>query len=360
LADQATAGEWIVEYGMLDAHQLNVFLTAARSLNFTVAGRQLHMTQPSVSQHIQALEQHFEMPLFVRAGRHLQLTDAGAALMPLAQEMVAISQRIEETMVSLQGEVHGHLLVGCSTTVGKYILPFLLAAFLQEYPKVKATCYVTARHSVMEMLCDGDIHLGLASACEPCKDVEFRRFIADPVILISPLDHPWALRQEIEPEELLEADFIWREEGSGTRTVAAEGLQQLGLAIDELRTVLTLGNSEAIALAVQEGIGVGFISQLLVSRLVQGKVAPVKVRGLRLYQDIYIGCNTGRPATKAQTAFWSFVTDPHNPVLQKLKANGGYDEWAALTAVAMNERCHNTAKHRTLKYGQVMPVRTQK
>jgi hypothetical protein len=74
-----------------------------------------------------------------------------------------------------------------------------------------------------------------------------------------------------------------------------------------------------------------------VSRLVQGKVAPVKVRGLRLYQDIYIGCNTGRPATKAQTAFWSFVTDPHNPVLQKLKVNGDYDEWAALTAVTMNE-----------------------
>jgi hypothetical protein len=74
-----------------------------------------------------------------------------------------------------------------------------------------------------------------------------------------------------------------------------------------------------------------------VSRLVQGKVAPVKVRGLRLYQDIYIGCNTDRPATKAQTAFWSFATDPHNPVLKSLKVNGGYDEWDSFTAVAMNE-----------------------
>ena len=60
---------------MLDAHQLNVFLTAARTLNFTAAARQLHMTQPSVSQHIQALEQHFGLQLFVRSGRHMRLTE---------------------------------------------------------------------------------------------------------------------------------------------------------------------------------------------------------------------------------------------------------------------------------------------
>ncbi|MCI0398891.1 MAG: LysR family transcriptional regulator, partial [Chloroflexi bacterium] len=82
---------------MLDAHQMNVFLQAAKTLNFTQAARQLHMTQPSVSQHIQALEQYFNAPLFVRAGRHLTLTDAGAILMPLAQEMVLLSQQIEET-----------------------------------------------------------------------------------------------------------------------------------------------------------------------------------------------------------------------------------------------------------------------
>jgi DNA-binding transcriptional LysR family regulator len=75
---------------MLDAHQLNVFLTAARTLNFTAAARQLHMTQPSVSQHIQTLEQHFDMDLFIRSGRHLPQNEAGAAFQPMAQDMVTI------------------------------------------------------------------------------------------------------------------------------------------------------------------------------------------------------------------------------------------------------------------------------
>lgn len=328
---------------MLDAHQLNVFLMAARELNFTVAARQLHMTQPSVSQHIQALEQHFDMELFVRSGRHLRLTDAGAQLLPLAQEMVAISQRIEETMESLKGEIYGHLLVGCSTTVGKYVLPFLLTAFLREHPKVEASCYVIPRQAAANMLCDRDVHLALASAKNFCKNVEFKKFIEDPVILVVPLSHPWAKRGEIEPEELLDAAFIMREKGSGTYAVVAEGLKKQGLSIDQLNTVLTLGNSEAIALTVQEGLGVSFISRMVVSRLVQEGVAPVKVRGLNICQDIFIGRYTDRPATSAQDAFWKFVTDPSNPILQQLNASSNGGEWPSFPSVSTTEE-EGTAK----------------
>ena len=311
---------------MLDAHQLNVFLTAARTLNFTAAARQLHMTQPSVSQHIQALEQHFGLQLFVRSGRHLRLTDAGEALQPMAQEMVSISQSIDNKMESLKGDVYGRLTVGCSTTVGKYVLPFLLASFMQQYPKVEASCFVTPRKIAVQMLCDGDVHLALASKQELNNNLEFSRFITDQVSLIVPLDHPWAERPFIEPHELLNANFIWREEGSGTRYVAEEKLREHGILVEQLKTILTLGNSEAIALAVQEGIGVGFVSQMIISRLVDGKVAPVKVRGLDVKQEIFIGRDANRLGTTAQTAFWQFVTDANNPVLKRLMTSSVENE----------------------------------
>lgn len=311
---------------MLDAHQLNVFLTAARTLNFTAAARQLHMTQPSVSQHIQALEQHFDLQLFVRSGRHLRLTDAGEVLLPMAQEMVSISQSIDNKMESLKGDVYGRLTVGCSTTVGKYVLPFLLANFMQQYPKVEASCFVTPRKIAVQMLCDGDVHVALASKQELNSNLEFSRFITDRVSLIVPLNHPWAKRDCVEPEELLDVNFIWREEGSGTRFVAEEKLRQHGIAIEQLKTILTLGNSEAIALAVQEGIGVGFVSQIIISRLVEGKVAPVKVRGIDIEQEIYIGRDANRLGTTAQTAFWQFVTSPSNPVLKRLMASSKMHE----------------------------------
>ena len=318
---------------MLDAHQLNVFLTAAKTLNFTAAAQQLHMTQPSVSQHVQSLEHHFDTPLFLRTGRRLSLTDAGEALVPMAQKMVSISQRIDETMESLKGEIYGHLLVGCSTTVGKYILPFLLAGFLRDYPRVQASCYVASRPVALQMLSNGDIHLALGSAREFGKDVKYHSLIKDPIVLATPLHHPWAQRNWIEPEELLDADFIMREEGSGTRTVAAEGLARLGLSLEQLHTVLTLGNPEAVALAVQEGIGVGFLSQMLLSRLVPDRVATVNVRGLCLHQEVFIGRHIDHPETKVQAAFWDFVTDPSNPVVGRLNTLSADNNWPAFHSV---------------------------
>lgn len=294
---------------MLDAHQLNVFLTAAQTLNFTLAAKQLHMSQPSVSQHIRELENYFDTPLFVREGRRIFLSDAGKALIPLAQQLVKASVRIEETMQSLRTEVYGHLIVGCSATSGKYVLPFLLAEFLKRHPKVEATCHVSSRAIALQMLCDGQVHLAVASASEFCQEIEFQKLISDPVVLITPLDHPWATRREIEPQELLEERFIMREDGSGTRTVAAQGLQRIGMSIEQLPRVLTLGNSEAIALGVQEGIGVAFITQSVVDYLVSGRVAPVRVKGLEMQQDIYIGRHMHYPATAAQTAFWEFIQE---------------------------------------------------
>jgi DNA-binding transcriptional LysR family regulator len=305
---------------MLDAHQLNVFLMAARTLNFTAAARQLHMTQPSVSQHIQVLEQHFGTRLFIRSGRHLRLTDSGKELMSMAQEMVSMSQRIDERMVSLKGEVHGHLVVGYTATVGKYVLPLLLSGFMKTHPKVSASCLVTARQVAVQRLCDGDVHLALASATEFCSDIEFVRLLTDPVVLITPKEHPWAEREAIQVEELLDADFIVREDGSGTRSVAEESLARAGISFDQLRTVLTLGNSEAIALAVQEGVGVAFISQMVVSRLVQGRVSQVPLAGLAMQQQISMGRSVSRPATTAQSAFWDFAIDQNNPIVRMLNA----------------------------------------
>lgn len=307
---------------MLDAHQMNVFLTAAETRNFTAAARLLNMTQPSVSQHIQALEDHFQTTLFIRKGRKMILSDAGEALLPMARRMVDWSVQIDETMESLHGEVYGHLKVGCSTTSGKYILPILLTSFMKIHPKVTATCQVTSRIQAVNDLNNGLIHLALASPREFTDQVEYRRLIADPIRLIVPLTHPWAGRDEINPDELLEADFIMREEGSGTFEVAGEGLEQAGIHVDRLRRTLILGNSEAIALAVEEGLGVGFVSQIVITRLVSNRVATVNIRGVNMRQEVCIGRNKTLPGTNAQNAFWDFVTDGQNPTVRKLLDNG--------------------------------------
>jgi DNA-binding transcriptional LysR family regulator len=300
---------------MLDSHQLNVFLIAAETLNFTQAAQRLHMSQPSVSQHIQTLEKHFNTDLFSRAGRNLQLTDAGLALVSAAREMVRQSIQIEEMMASLQGDVYGHLVVGCSTTPGKYVLPQLLANFHRQFPKVRVTCQVTSQIQATQALCEDDIHFALTSHLEEfCREVEFRRFMCENILLIAPTNHPWAQRGTIKPQELYEADFISREEESGTYRVTREALNEIDIDISQLNTFLVLGNSEAIALAVQEGLGVGFVSSTVVERLGQDRVVSINIENLEICRDIFIGRHSGRPSTKAQSSFWNFITNLTNPI----------------------------------------------
>jgi LysR family transcriptional regulator, low CO2-responsive transcriptional regulator len=293
---------------MLDSHQMKVFLVAAQTLNFTEAARRLNMSQPSVSQHIRSLERRFNHKLFSRRGRNIVLTDAGELLLPMARQMVDLSLQIEENMASVEGQVFGHLIIGCSTTAGRFLLPRLLATFRDDHPDVRVTCHVADQGTAIRLLLEGGVQMAVASGWQPLKDLEFRKFITDPIVLVAPPDHLWAQRGEIEPEELPRALYITREEGSGTRRAVAAALPSVGLNIDQLKTVMVLGFSEAIALSVQEGIGVAFIPRLAVQTAVaRGDLAEVTVRGLNISQDIWLGRNLHLPASAAQSAFWDFV-----------------------------------------------------
>jgi DNA-binding transcriptional LysR family regulator len=304
---------------MLDAHQMNVFLVAAETLSFTQTAQRIHMTQPSVSQHIQTLEKHFGTSLFVRNGRNLELTDAGLALVPMAREIVNLSQRVEEAMASIQGKISGHLHVGCSTTPGKYILPLLLASFHQQYPQVRATCHVFPQQQMHRMLYENAVHVALSSTPGSFShDTDYRKFMRDEIVLIAPTDHPWAGRGEIVLEDLFEAVYILREEDSGTQTAVRQALANAGISTGRLNVLLTLGNSEAITLAVQQGLGVGFVSEIVVSRVGQGQVVPIRVRSLEISRDIYIGRNPCRQPTLAQNAFWDFVTTQGGPIVEQI------------------------------------------
>jgi len=304
---------------MLDPNLLNTFLIAAETLNFSRAAERLHLSQPSVTQHIRALESHYGEPLFIRSGNRLTLTATGQALLPIARQVISVSLRADVVMEALKGDIQGHLIIGCSTTPGKYLLPVLLAEFMRRYPRVQVTCQVTSRSIVLQALEQGQVHLAFSSNVDEVnEDIDIYKFLSDPVVLIAPLSHPWAIRAEIEPVELCQARFVLREESAGTYRVARNGLARLGVNIESLNTALILGNSEAIAIAVQEGVGVGFISEMVVQRMVNDRVAKIRVRGLDMKQDIFICRHRLTPQPRVQAAFWEFLQDPTSLVFQNM------------------------------------------
>jgi DNA-binding transcriptional LysR family regulator len=296
---------------MLNADDLVVFIAAAECNNFSEAGRKLHLTQPAISQKIAGLEDRFGVKLFVRHGRTMRLTEAGQVLEPLAKELIGLTRRVEETMVSLQGEVFGEMNVGCSTASGKYLLPGLIAAFREEYPLVRVNVAVSSRKAVLNQLSAGDVALGISSKKVEHRDLLYKTLFTDDVILIVPAGHRWANYPRVYPDDLLDEPIILREEAAGTREVFLNALKCHDIYPEMLNIIMELGNAEAIEMAVEEGIGVAFISRLAAMRGLQlGKVVEVHVEGMELARSIYVVRNNSIPPTRAQVHFWEFLDKP--------------------------------------------------
>ena len=298
---------------MLDTARLQAFLSAAQSLSFSEAARQLNRTQPTISHHIKGLEQALGVELFDRSSPKLKLTEAGRLLLPWARKMVHESIEIQQMMASLDENVAGHIRIACSTTTGKYMLPLFAARFRVRHPNVQVSVLACTQENVIPRLLQQDADLGVVSFDACGGTCECQEFFTDHIVLIASKEHPWASGKRIDLSELLEVPFILREETSGTRHVMLAELGKHDIALEDMDVFLEVGNAEAIVKTVEANFGVSFVSRLAASwALKQGTIVEIPIPGIDLRRQIYMIRPEMYAANRAVEAFWSFVHDPVN------------------------------------------------
>ncbi|MEA3350729.1 MAG: LysR substrate-binding domain-containing protein [Chloroflexota bacterium] len=307
---------------MTDLTKLKSFLYAAEHLNFTKAAQQLHVTQPTISHHIKSIEDEMDVILFDRSDYNIRITDAGRLLLPWARKLIRQSIEMQEMMKSLQDNIVGGLRIACSTTAGKYVLPQLAARFSQSHPGVRVNILRCNPDTVIPNLLDNEANLGVVSYEALEKNMELQEFFNDYISLIVPSDHPFAMRHQISPEELIDEPIIMREPTSGTRRVVLAELAKHDISIEDMNIFMTIGNAEAIVQTVAAGYGISFASTLAIDCPLQsGSVASIDVQGVNLQRKIYMLRKRLDDPYRPQEAFWSFVHDPSNlDLLQLSKA----------------------------------------
>jgi DNA-binding transcriptional LysR family regulator len=143
--------------------------------------------------------------------------------------------------------------------------------------------------------------------------------LEDKIILVVPVNHPWAKYGRAMPTDLIDQPFIRREENSGTCEVLFDSLKAHGITIDSMNTVMELGNAEAVEMAVERGIGIAFVSELVAARgLALGRVKKVDVEGLELTQQIYLCRHVSNTFTRAEAKFWEFVQEHRDQIRANL------------------------------------------
>lgn len=297
---------------MINIPELKVFVTAAEELNFSRAAQRLHLSQSAVSQNIQSIERTYRVELFVRHGRSVQLSEAGHSLLPLARDVLNSVRLLEDALINVNGEVAGELTIGCATTSGRYFMPNLLAAFQREFPHVRTRLSLMRRQDVIDGLLDQTLNLGVVGRSADHRDLQCQPLLDDRVILIVPAHHPWACLEMVKPADVLEQPFIARETNSGTFEVLFDNMRRHGIDPENLNVVMQLGDAEAVQMAVEKGIGITFISEMMAARsLALGRVKKVVVEGFDVTQPVYLVRHVSRVFTRAEAKLWEYVELHH-------------------------------------------------
>ena len=301
------------ENQLVELSTLRVFLAAAEENNFSRAAERLHMSQSAVSQNIQAMERAYNVELFLRRGRSIVMSEAGQALLPMAREVLRAARLMEDGLQEINNQIGGELLIGCSTSAGKYLLPALLASFQKEYPAVQPRVRIMGREGVYERVLNQVLPIGVASKLFEHRNIDCQPLFDDRIILIVPMDHPWAGYGRALPDDLLDQKIIMREEMSGTCETVLQGLKSYGITPDMFNIAMELGNPEAIEMAVERGVGIAFVSEMVAARgLAFGRVKKVELEGLDLHRTVYMARHIHYPFTRAQNMFWDFAKAQHD------------------------------------------------
>lgn len=292
---------------------LSVFLDAAQTLNFSETAQRLHVSQSTVSKHIRDLERELNIALFERANGRLRLSQAGKALVPWTRQLRREFERFQEVAQSLHNDVAGPLRIACTTAAGKYVLPRLAVRFRERFPRVQISMLGCRPMDVEGFLRDIEADLAVVSAEATDPELECQHFFTDQIVLIVPPGHAWALRQRIEPDELVGEPMLLREFSSGTRRVLQSALAARDIALTDLNISLELGNAEAIVAAVAAGVGVAFVSRLSAAfALEAGRVRQVEIDGFDLQRPICMWRRVSTPPSRPAELFWGFVHEPEN------------------------------------------------
>src|SRR5580693_7332073 len=214
----------------MENFRLRVFRTVARHLNFRIAAEELLLTQSAVTQQIKALESEMDVPLFDRAGGRVSLTPAGAALLPFADRLAALAAEAREAVAAVNGASAGRLALGASQTIGQYLLPKLIAGFLQENPKVEISVMGGNTQTILEALVEHRVQVCLIEGPPMRRDVQLEAFMEDHMVCVVPAGHEWA-DGEIAVKQLEEATLVTRELGSGSRRIVEQALEKAGLDV---------------------------------------------------------------------------------------------------------------------------------
>jgi len=247
----------------MDLHKLRIFVAVARAGHFTRAADALHMSQPSVSQQIALLEGAIGTALIRRQPRRLQLTAAGAALLPYAEQLLTLADEAREATRVAAGLSDRTLRLGVGHALATYLLPDLWRRYQAAYPEHRVRITVGNTAELLDAVALETVELALVGLPANRTGVQATPFRHDRLVVILAPGDVWGERAAIPLEDLSSRPLLVREPGSALYATVE---QLLGPGRLSGAGVIVLGEIEAIKRSVEAGLGIALVPEIAVAR----------------------------------------------------------------------------------------------
>jgi len=285
--------------------QMRLFEAVARHGSITRAAEEVHLTQPSVSMQVKALEDKIGLPLTEQIGKALHLTPAGEEVAEASRDVLARLRALEGALIDMQGEVAGPLSVSVVSTA-KYFLPQLLGLFKRRHPRVAPKLIIANRQEVLARMAENADDLYITGRPAQEEAVVAQPFLENSIVFVARSDHPLVGQKDIPLERIAREHVIRREPGSGTRAAVEKLFRGAGVRLD---THMELDDSEALKQGVLSGLGVAYLSEhALRLELATGELAVLDVQGFPLRRRWYVAHRKGKRLSNAAQGFLDYLT----------------------------------------------------
>jgi len=285
--------------------ELEALKAVAETGSFTRAADRLGMSQPGLSRQIQRLERQLGTRLLERRGTGAILTDAGRESMQFAIRTISDFEALVSRFGPDPSALSGVIRIVASSTPVEYLVPSLIAEFTKEHIGISVEVLVADSAQVARTLGDRQADLGLSGMPSTAIGYSAVPMSQDEVVLAVSSEHSFADQRSITIDQLKDENIIEREGGSGTWQTVVQSLSAAGIELPEHRVSMTLGSTQAVVAAVDQNLGVGFVTKHAVEN--RTRIHALRIEGLSLERDLNLIYESARVRGRHTQAFIDFI-----------------------------------------------------
>ena len=296
----------------LDPRGLAAFVAAVECGTVAGAAEALEMTQSAATKRLQVLERRVGIPLLERGRFGVRATDAGRLLYPEAKQALAALEHAA-TVVTGHAASAPTLRLAASHTIGGYLLPDWLARFrVREPARQRALVEIINSHGVLALVRSGQADIGFIESHDLVDGLESLTICHDEIVAVVAPDHPWARHRRVSVSALASEPYLAREQGSGTRAVAAAALARAGGPT--LEPALETASTQSLKRAVLGG-GFTLISRLAVEADARsGTLHMLRLSGVDLTRPLRAVRRKRPGAAIHPRRLWTFLASLEDPI----------------------------------------------